>query len=738
VTESAQLAVLGLTAEEVEYARRFLRREPTEVEWAIMDAEWSEHCSYKSSKRLLRSLPTTGKNVLVGPGYDAGVIDIGGGFVASMHIESHNHPSAVDPYGGSATGIGGVLRDILSIGTRPIALVDVLRFGNITESAHSQWLFRNVVRGIADYGNCVGVPTVAGEVEFDESFERNCLVDVACLGVGRKKDLILAEAKESGDIIVIAGGSTGRDGIRGATFASRNLAKNADSERSSVQVPDPFMKKLLLDSILEALETGEIKGMKDLGGGGLSSALSEIASKGGTGIEIELRLLSLREPDITPAEMMISESQERMLLVLDEVKCKRTLKILRKYEVPYATIGKVTDDGLLTVKNGGEVVASLPAGFLAEAPLVDRREGTLPAKCGVAVEAHAPRDLSRTLLDMLSSINIGSRRWIYEQYDHEVGIRTVLKPGRADSAVLRLPNGKFMSVKADGNSRATGLDPYNGAAGCVAEACRNVVAVGAEPIAVIDHLQFGDPGDPAVYRDFAEAVRGIGDYCRGIGLPIVGGKVSFYNQDELTIKPIKPSPVALVAGLIESREHITGQNLKSDEDEILLIGKTRLELGGSEYYDRIRWGGPGKVPVADPETDRRTNLAILGLIKGGLARSVHDCSKGGLGVAIAEICIPARIGARIELKNAPREAMNAASLLFAETHGRFVVSVRPEAAKDARKLLDRAKVPNAWVGTTGGPTLVMSLGGKRLVRLDVEEIAKAWESGIPHALGEAA
>jgi len=282
MTEEAQLEILGLTPEEVEYARRFLHREPTEVEWAIIDAEWSEHCSYKSSKRLLRSLPTTGKNVLVGPGYDAGVIDIGGGFVASMHIESHNHPSAVDPYGGSATGIGGVLRDILSIGTRPIALVDVLRFGDISESAHSQWLFRNVVRGIADYGNCVGVPTVAGEVEFDESFERNCLVDVACIGVGRKEDLILAEAKEPGDIIVVAGGSTGRDGIRGATFASKNLGKNADSERSSVQVPDPFMKKLLLDSILEALGTGEIRGMKDLGGGGLSSALSEIASKGGT------------------------------------------------------------------------------------------------------------------------------------------------------------------------------------------------------------------------------------------------------------------------------------------------------------------------------------------------------------------------------------------------------------------------------------------------------------------------
>jgi phosphoribosylformylglycinamidine synthase II len=362
-------AILGLTRDEMNYVRRFLSREPTEVEWAIIDAEWSEHCSYKSSKRLLKFLPTSGRKVLVGPGYDAGVLDVGGGFVVSMHIESHNHPSAVDPYGGAATGIGGVLRDILSIGTRPVALIDMLRFGNIDRSAHSQWLFRNVVRGIADYGNCVGVPTVAGEVEFDDSFERNCLVDVACVGVGRKEDLVLAEARNPGDIVMIAGGSTGRDGIRGATFASKNLAKNADSDRSSVQVPDPFMKKLLLDSILEALETGEIKGMKDLGGGGLSSALSEIASKGGAGIEIELGLLNLREPDVTPTEAMISESQERMLLVLGREKSVKTLRILRKYEVPYAIVGKVTDDGMITVKNEGKVVAKLPAGFLADAPL---------------------------------------------------------------------------------------------------------------------------------------------------------------------------------------------------------------------------------------------------------------------------------------------------------------------------------------------------------------------------------
>jgi len=731
-----ELAILGLTPDEIKYARMFLGREPTQVEWAIIDAEWSEHCSYKSSKNLLKTLPTSGKRVLVGPGYDAGVLDVGGGYVVSMHIESHNHPSAVDPYGGAATGIGGVLRDILSMGTRPVALIDVLRFGNIDESAHSQWLFRNVVRGIADYGNCVGVPTVAGEVEFDESFERNCLVDVACVGVGRKEDLVLAEARDPGDMVVIAGGSTGRDGIRGATFASKNLAKNAESERSSVQVPDPFMKKLLLDSILEALRTGEIKGMKDLGGGGLSSALSEMASKGGTGIEIDLKRLSLREPDVTPVEAMISESQERMLLVLGEDKSEKTLRILRKYEVPVAIIGSVTNDGRITVKSGRTVVASLPADFLAKAPLFPRQESAPMPKRTTAVEPGGPADLSKVLLNLLSSPNIGSRRWIYEQYDHEVGVRTVLKPGQADSSVLKLPNGKFLAVKADGNSKISSLDPYNGAAGCVAEACRNVVAVGAEPLALVDHLQFGDPGDPQVYWSFAESVRGIADYCRGIGVPVVGGKVSFYNQDEHTQKPIRPSPIALVTGLINDQRHIASPSLKNEGDVLFIIGRTRLELGGSEYYDRILGCSTGRAPTARPEEDLETNSLVLRLIRAGLTTSVHDCSRGGIGLGLAEMCIPAHRGAKVDLREAPMDPMSPAALLFSESHGRFVASIRPGKALEAEGVMTDGKVPHARIGTVGGRELAVSLGGRNLVLLSTNEMAKAWESSIPRALGE--
>ena len=356
--------LLGLTQSEMETVRSSLGREPNEIEWSVIDAEWSEHSSYKSSKALLKLFPTKGERVVLGPGYDAGVVDVGDGYVVTLHIESHNHPSAVDPYGGASTGIGGVLRDILSMGTRPIALVDILRFGRIERSAHSRWLFRNVVRGIADYGNSVGVPTVAGDIEFDESFERNCLVDVACVGLGRKENLILGEAKTPGDELVLIGGSTGRDGIRGATFASKNLSKKAEEDRSSVQVADPFMKKLLLDALMEAVATGLIRGMKDLGGGGLSTALSEIASSGGTGVDVELTKVNRREGDMSPTEIMISESQERMLLILSPGSSGPVLGILGKYDVPYSAIGHVTGDQHMTLRWMGEVVARLPASLV--------------------------------------------------------------------------------------------------------------------------------------------------------------------------------------------------------------------------------------------------------------------------------------------------------------------------------------------------------------------------------------
>jgi phosphoribosylformylglycinamidine synthase len=720
--------LLGLTEEETAFVRRTLGREPNEVEWAIIDAEWSEHSSYKSSKAFLRLFPTSGKRVVLGPGYDAGIVDVGNGYVVTLHIESHNHPSAVDPYGGSSTGIGGVLRDIIAVGSRPIALVDVLRFGDIKTSPHSKWLFRNVVRGIADYGNCVGVPTVSGDIEFDPSFERNCLVDVACVGVGRKGSVILAEATRPGDVLVLIGGSTGRDGVGGASFASKNLAKGQESERTSVQVPNPFMKKLLLDALMEAIATGSISGMKDLGGGGLSTALSEVSSKGGTGIDVELTRVRVRESDMTPREIMTSESQERMLLVLDPKNSMLIYRILDKYEVPRSEIGWVTSTGEMKLRWNGELVAQLPSKMVSEAPLISRQtRRPNGVRRGVERPTRIP-ELSESLMTLLSSPNIGSRKWVYEQYDHEVGLRTVVKPGKADAALLRLPNGSFLALKADGNSRHSHLNPRRGGAGCVAEASRNVVAVGGEPIALVDHLQFGDPSDREVYWTFVETVRGMAEYCRRLPLPVVGGKVSFYNEDASTKEAIKPSPVAMVVGIVPSIRRHPQMCFASKDESVYLVGTTKSELGGSEYYEDVLGVQKGIVPRADAKADARVYSAIVKLVRSGLTSAVHDCSKGGLGVAVAEMCIPNSVGATIDLARISSTNLASDEALFSESHGRFILSTEEEGR--VTRLLESLAVPFAKVGSTGGRYLRFTDQDKKLVNLGTDTIFDAWSSPL--------
>ena len=723
---------LGLTPAEVNRVRDTLGRELNEIEWSIIDAEWSEHSSYKSSKASLRLFPTKGKRVVLGPGYDAGVVDVGGDYVVTLHIESHNHPSAVDPYGGASTGIGGVLRDILSMGTKPIALVDILRFGRIERSSRSRWLFRNVVRGIADYGNCVGVPTVAGDIEFDESFERNCLVDVACVGLGRKGALILGEAKNPGDILVLVGGSTGRDGIRGATFASRNLSKTADDERSSVQVPDPFMKKLLIDALLEAAATGLIRGMKDLGGGGLSTALSEVASSGGTGVDVELDRVRRREADMPPAEIMVSESQERMLLMLDPKNSEPIIEVLRKYDVPYSVIGRVTDDGTLTIRWNGKVVASLTAEFVVKAPLIPwpSREPSPPRH---AKKASAQRhDLGRAIISLLASPNITSKRWAYQQYDHEVGVRTVLKPGQHDAALLRLPNGSALAVKGDGNSAQCALDPYNGAAGCVAESCRNVVAVGGEPIAIVDHLQFGDPSDPEVYWSFRRSVQGMADYCTALKLPVVGGKVSFYNEDSASKKAIKPSPIALVVGLVKDEKHILPMGFSGEGDAVIAVGETKNEMGGSEYARLTGSLDAGSAPKVDAASDAVLYRTILKLIRGRHVSAVHDCSRGGLAVALAEMCVAGGLGARVDLRKIPSSCRRLDEVAFSESHGRFLLASKDP--KAALRILRDAKLPCAVIGKVAGKSLILDSGTKRISELDVVALQKSFEESLPRLM----
>ena len=724
---------LGLSSDEVEAVRELLGREPNETEWAIIDAEWAEHSSYKSSRALLKQFPTSGERVVLGPGFDAGVVDVGKGYVATLHIESHNHPSAIDPYGGASTGIGGVLRDIISVGSRPIALLDVLRFGDPEESGHSRWLLRNVVRGIDDYGNCVGVPTVAGDVEFDDSFEKNCLVDVACVGVAKKGSIILGEAKHPGDVLLLIGGSTGRDGMGGAAFASKKLAKGPETSRRSVQVPDPFMKKLLLDALLEASQTGLIHGMKDLGGGGLSTALSEVASKGGTGVDVELTRVAAREQGMTPAEIMTSESQERMLLVLGPDDATPVLEILDRYEVPHAAIGKVTSDGAMKLRWNGRVVADLPAKAVAEAPVIKWPTKRPSRRAQPVTRRQREPPVASAIAALLSSPNIASRRWIYEQYDHEVGIRTVLKPGNADASLLRLPNGSMLAVKADGNSKHSFLDPRRGAAGCVAEACRNVVSVGAEPIAMVDHLQFGDPSDPEVYWAFTEALEGMAQYCKDLPLPVVGGKVSFYNEDASTKRAIKPSPIAMVVGLLQEAGRLPSSAFHRAAEPVFVVGTTKAELGGSEYCETVLKAQGGRVPAPDAREDSRTYRAILSLIRSGAAGAVHDCSKGGLAIAVAEMCIQGGVGAAVDAGRIPGWPLSPTEALFSESHGRFVVSAR-EGAK-AEALLRREGIPYSLVGETGGDALRISVGGKTVASLEIDAIRDIWERPLARLMG---
>ena len=713
-----------LTEKELDYLEENLKRKANEIEQDIVGAEWSEHCSYKSSKKYLRLLPTKGSHVLVGPGYDAGVLEVGDGYVLTVHIESHNHPSAVEPFGGAATGVGGVIRDIIAMGTRPIAVLNALRFAPITGKgkavAKSKWLFKNVVKGIADYGNCIGIPTVGGEVEFDPSFEDYCLVDVASIGFGRKEDIVANKADE-GDIVVLAGGSTGRDGIHGASFASKALE---EENRSAVQIPDPFLEKLLLEATMEAVKQGCVKGIKDLGGGGLSCCLSETSDNLGKGFDVELTQVHTREGDMTPNEVMISESQERMLYVTDTSRLRALQSILDKYEIRHSVLGVVQDHQDLVVRHGGKVVAEMPSHLIAHAPLADRKvkRPSYLDKLKSVKQPKTPANLGKVLLSLLSNPTIASKRWIYQQYDHEVGVRTVVKPGMGDAAVMRLDNGKFVAIKLDGNSKHCYLDPYQGTLGCLSEGCRNVICTGAEPIGVVDHLQFGSPEDPEIYWAFTQAISAVVDYCKFMDIPVVGGKVSFYNE---TAKgPIKPSPVMGTLGLIQSASHITRPALSSG-NSIFVIGQTFPEMGGSEYYEYIHNITGGPVPNIDLQVDRKNGNAVQNLIKSGLVTCAHDCSKGGLGVALAEMSIAGSTGFEVDLDVVPNLCSRTDDLLFSESHSRYIVGTKqPE---KVRKMLSSADVMFEQIGSAAN-AIEFAKGKKRLIKLTLKQLQTSFYS----------
>ena len=689
-----------------------VKRELTATESQILAAEWSEHCSYKSSKQHLKMLPTTGPNVIVEKGYDSGVLDVGDGYVVTVHIESHNHPSAVEPFGGAATGVGGVIRDILSAGTRPIALFDGLRFGNIETDSHARWLFKNAVAGIADYGNCLGIPTIGGEVEFDECYKNYALVDVAAVGFGKKSKLIKNHAN-IGDLVILIGGSTGRDGVGGSQFASDALE---GEDRSAVQIPDPFIEKLIIEAILECRDQNCINAMKDLGGGGLSCAISETAESLGIGIELDVKNVHLRESDLAPEEIMISESQERMLVIASPDNLSKINSICDKFRIQCSVLGKVKEDKMMHVKNGNETIALLPADFVARGPLISREKSKPKYLSNLPVAPEQQNNLSFTdvLLKLLSSPNIASKHWVYRQYDHEVGIRTVIKPGY-DSSVLRLDNGKSLSVKIDGNPKHCYLNPRQGAIGCFEEACRNVVCTGATPIGMVDHLQFGNPEDPEIFWTFMESIEGITDFAKSLNIPCVGGKVSFYN--ETNDGPIKPTPLIGVLGLIDSSP--LHPNPPSENDVILLIGETKDELGGSEYYEYIHNFVGGTAPSVDVSNSKKNMESVLSLISENLVKTAHDCSKGGLAIAISELCIFGKIGCHVNLNKV--STLSTEKILFSESHSRYVLVIEKSKLDSVKNILSEKNCSFSELGIFTSDQIIFESDSNPILELIVDK-----------------
>ncbi len=714
---------MSLESRELEELKTKIGREPTSTELQIVAAEWSEHCSYKSSKKHLKMLPMDGPLVINEKGYDSGVLDVGDGYVVTAHIESHNHPSAVEPYGGAATGVGGVIRDILSAGTRPIALLDGLRFGNIENDQHAKWLFKNAVTGIADYGNCLGIPTVGGEVEFDECYKNYAMVDVAAIGFGKKENLIKNHAKK-GDVVVLLGGATGRDGIGGSQFASDSLETE---DRSAVQIPDPFIEKLIIEAILEARNEQLIHAMKDLGGGGLSCAVSETADALDIGIEMDVEKVHTRESDMHSDEIMISESQERMLIVTDTEKLIKLQKICEKFRIECSVIGHVTFDNKMHVKKGETSIANISTDIVANATLLD-----LPSRKPAYLEnLETPKsfpqlsDYSDTLMKLLASANIASKIWVYGQYDHEVGIRTVTKPGH-DASVLRLDNGKSLSIKIDGNPKQCYINPREGAIGCFEEACRNVVCTGAKPIGMLDHLQFGNPNDPEIFWTFLESLKGLTDFAKHFEIPCVGGKVSLYN--ETSDGPIKPTPVIGVIGLIDKKP-LKIQKINSG-DSIVIIGNTKDELGGSEYSEYIHKFVGGTCPAVDFDESKKNMNSVLEIIENELIKSAHDCSKGGLAVALSELCMTNQIGCNISLEKIPGEKLDSDKILFSESHSRYVLTFENKNLQRLEEVLKKHNVSYSVIGEFIGDSIQLTMDSKPVIDLSVDKAQKTWFNSL--------
>ncbi len=741
----ALVAEHGLTA--AEYARvvAMLGRDPTFTELGIVSALWSEHCSYKHSRPLLKTLPTSAPYVLQGPGENAGVIAVGDGMAVAFKIESHNHPSAVEPYQGAATGVGGILRDVFTMGARPIAMLNSLRFGSLG-TPRVRYLFAGVVRGIGDYGNCVGVPTVAGEVVFDPAYEGNPLVNAMCVGILREDELIRAVAQGVGNPIIAVGARTGRDGIHGASFASEDLSTASDAKRPRVQVGDPFTEKLLLEASLELIQSGHIVAIQDMGAAGLTSSSAEMAARGDVGVTIDVSKVPAREPGMTPYEILLSESQERMLVVARRGREDAVRAILAKWDLAAAVIGEVIAEPVYRVTEGDRVVAEFPGSQLVtDCPYYTPDAAEDPAVQAARmrdVHAVAPRPEERdpawTLETLLASPTIASKAWVTGQYDSSVRSNTVVWPGAGDAAVVRIRGtSRALGLKTDGNGRYTYLDPRVGGRIAVAEAARNVACVGARPMAITNCLNFGNPTRPAVYYQLREAIAGMGEACRVLGTPVTGGNVSLYNESPAGA--IYPTPVVGMVGLIDAFSHVTRSGFRDDaEAAIVLLGEPTSELGGSEYLARIHGVVAGAPPHCDLPAERALIDALLAAIRAGAVRSAHDVSDGGLAVAVAECCIgnaERLVGADVDLS--AWSGLPLRALLFGEGQGRIVVS-----ATDAPVVLAMAGergVPARQIGTVrpSAGELRIAIGGTRIA-VSLARLAAAYHGAIPAAMGLAA
>jgi phosphoribosylformylglycinamidine synthase subunit PurL len=733
----------GLTDEEYDRLLSMLGRTPTFTELGIISALWSEHCSYKHSRRLLAELPTRAPHVLQGPGENAGVISIGDGLAIAFKIESHNHPSAVEPYQGAATGVGGILRDVFTMGARPIALLNSLRFGSL-ESPRVRYLFAGVVKGIGDYGNCVGIPTVAGEIVFDDSYEANPLVNAMCVGLMHEDELIRARAEGIGNTIMAVGARTGRDGIHGASFASEDLSSASDAKRPRVQVGDPFTEKLLLEASLELIRSGAIVAIQDMGAAGLTSSSAEMAERGDAGVVIDVTKVPVRENGMTPYEILLSESQERMLVVARRGREQQVRAILAKWDLEAEVIGEVIAEPVYRVMEGERIVAEFPGSRLvtdcprytppaAESPTIKSlRETNVEA----TPERREESDPAWTLATLLASPTIASKAWAYRQYDSTVRTSTVIGPG-GDAAVLRIRGtSKAIAVKTDCNGRYVYLEPRTGAQIAVAEAARNVACTGARPMAITNCLNFGNPRRPEVFYQLTEAIAGMGEACTALETPVTGGNVSLYNESPG--RSVYPTPVVGMVGLIESLDHITTSRFERAGDSIVLIGDCLSELGGSEYLAHIHGVVAGAPPRCDLQLEKRAIDALLESIRERLVESAHDCSDGGFAVAVAECCIAdadRQMGADIDLSSftgIPRRA-----LLFGETQARFIVSTRQAASVIA--IAGKHRVKATEIGRVTEPSAGLTIrSGEGVLRTDLATLSDPYHNAIPRLMARPA